>query len=226
MSGSLDLTNAQGFMRKISINVLAQDAENTLFTIPIEGIVLKRDELNAYMGDRTFESWFNQRKDGVWEPMPWVSRLPDGTITLDEKFETDGVELLASGKKSLVFKPIEAENEEDEDEPAGRIAAIKLTPRMGGDTLLAFHLQVRPGLGPDNIALQRAQYRHITLTLGELEEISRKTKQGELGFAPPVGAGADPKPKLDDEDDEDDEARTRSRSSSKNGGRAPANHRT
>lgn len=180
----LKLENAQAFLRKISINVLSQDSENTLFTLPCEGIALSREQLNAYMGPRTFESWFDKRKDGTWVPMDWVLRLPEGSIALDEKFETDGCEIVVTGKKELVFEPQEPEEDDEEGEPAARITQIVLTPKVGGVVLLAFHLQVRPGLGKENLALQQHQYRHITITLGNVEEIKRKAKQQDLDLNP------------------------------------------
>lgn len=215
----LKLDNVQALMRKISINVLGQDADNTRFTLPIEGIALDHAALNAYMGDRTFESWFNQRKDGVWEPMDWVARLPDGSIALDEKFETDGVEIIVSGKRELVFEPIENEDDGDADaQPAGRVTNIVLTPKQGGITLLAFHLQVSPGLGKENLALQQHQFHHVTLTLGNLEQINRKQAQGELALE-----GGKPNGPGDDEDDED-EARTGGDRTPRNGSRPAAGH--
>jgi hypothetical protein len=212
----LKCENAQAFTRKISINVLGKDPENTLFTIPLEGIALNREELNAYMGERTFESWFDKRKDGTWVPMDWISRLPEGSITLDEKFETDGVEIIVSGKKELVFEPTEPDDDDDAPEPAARIGQIVLTPKVGGITLLAFHLQVRPGLGKENLLLQQHQYRHVTLTLGNLEQIKRKGRQQDLALE-----GGKPKPG-DDEDDEDDEANRSGKP--RNGARPQAGH--
>jgi len=191
----LKLENAQALQRKVSINVPDKEAEHTIFTLPFEGIELTKDQLDAYLGKGTFASWFNHRKDGIWEPMPWVARLPKAEIALDDEFETAGVEIVVSGNKELVFEGTEADEDDKGNEieatPGGRITGIRLTPKLGGVTLLAFHLQVRPGLGKENLELQRHQYRHVTVTLGDLTAIERKekTKQGDLPFHPPGAEG-------------------------------------
>lgn len=213
----LNLTNAQAFMRKISINVPAQDAELTVFTIPIEGISLTREQLDEYLGEGTFESWFEQVGE-TWKPRAWIARLPDAAILLEEKFASDGVEIVI-GKKELVFETLKAEEEGEDDQPAGRLGTLKLTPRDGGATDLAFHLQVRPGLGADNLALQKQQYGHVKLTLGNLEQIKRKARQQELA----LDAGGKPKGPGDDEDDED-EVRTGGDRTPRNGSRPAAGH--
>src|SRR5437879_6441372 len=148
---NLMLENAQGLMRKISINVLNKDAEQTLFTLPIEGVPLSREQLNLYMGERTFESWFYQRPDGVWMPMPWLNKLERGEVRLADEFECEGAAIVVSGGKELVFQAEELDEDDDDDQedaaPPVRVTDLVLTPKPGGITLFAFHLQVRPGLG-------------------------------------------------------------------------------
>lgn len=181
----LPLENVQALLRKISINVLNKDAEQTLFTLPFEGVTLSREQLNAYMGDYTFESWFNQRGD-VWHPMPWIARLPKGEIVIEDEFESDGAEIIVSGGKELVFEAGDRDEDDDEEPaPPVRVTNIVLTPKPGGVTLLGFHLQVRPGLGKENLALQEHQFRHVTVTLGDTKlATSSKGKQQSLPLAP------------------------------------------
>jgi len=180
-SNHLKLESAQGFMRKISINVLNKDAEQTLFTLPFQGIELSREQLNDYMGAYTFESWFHQRPDGIWVPMPWIARLPKAEIAIEDEFDADGATIIVSGGEELVFEP-EDRDEDDEEEaaPPVRVTSIVLGPKSGGITLLGFHLQVRPGLGKENLALQEHQFRHVTITLGKTKLTARKGKQHEL----------------------------------------------
>ncbi|MGH8219957.1 MAG: hypothetical protein ACREUT_15550 [Steroidobacteraceae bacterium] len=182
----LALDNAQCLLRKISINVLNQDAEQTLFTIPCEGVPLTREQLNAYMGEFTFESWFNQdARTKLYSPMPWVLRLPKGEIAIEDEFEADGAELIVSGGKTLVFEADEDADGDDEDDdraPPVRVTSIRLKPTAGGVTLLAFHLQVRPGLGKDNLTLQEHQFRQVKLTLGNTTLAERKGRQSALNF--------------------------------------------
>ena len=80
------IDNAQALLKKISINVLQQDADNTRFTLPLEGIVLTKDQLDAYLGKGTFASWFNHRRDGADVPMDWIARMPKGEIALEDEF--------------------------------------------------------------------------------------------------------------------------------------------
>ncbi|MGH8259392.1 MAG: hypothetical protein ACREUG_06840 [Steroidobacteraceae bacterium] len=191
------LDNAHALLRKISINVLDQNADATLFTLPLEGIPLSREQLNAYVGPYTFESWFNQdAKTKLWSPMPWVGRLPKGEIALEDEFESDGAEIIVSGNKTLVFEADEETDAEEDGEPSApvRVTAIRLKPQVGGITLMSLHLQVRPGLGTKNLALQEHQYRTVSVTLGNTALIERKGKQqalnfGEEGAAPANGNG-------------------------------------
>jgi hypothetical protein len=175
----LALTAAAAFMRKISNNLLnIGDDKITAFTLPIDGVVLKAEALDALLGKYTHRSWFDKHKDGSAHPMPWVVALPGGGIALECEFECEGVEIVV-GRKTLVFESEEGEDG-SESVPAARIKSLVLTPRAGGDTLLAFHLQVRPGLGDENLALQRCQHSNIVLTLGDTKLAEAKRKQQEL----------------------------------------------
>jgi hypothetical protein len=172
-------------LKKLSINVLAKDADNTLFTLPLEGIELTREQLNETLGDRTFEAWFDQRKDGSYHPMPFFAARKDASFEIDEEFTCAGATIKLSGGKEIEFETIEADEDDpdSEDQPAAKISCLKFTPTSGGITKLAFHMQVRPGLGKNNLALQEHQFRTITVTLTDVEKSARKGQQQELPLA-------------------------------------------
>src|SRR5690242_367401 len=106
-------------MKKISTNVLAKDADNTIFTLPLEGIELTREQLNQTLGDRTFEAWYDQRKDGSYHPMPFFATRKDASFEIDEEFVCAGATIKLSGDKEIEFEGIEADEDEadSEDQP-------------------------------------------------------------------------------------------------------------
>jgi hypothetical protein len=174
----LSLTNVKAFLRKVSNNLLNRgDEKVTAFTLPMSEVALDRKALNELLGARTFEAWFEQRKDGSWHPMPYWMLRKDGSFALDVEYDTAGVEISGGGRAPIVFEGEEAESEKGEDTPAGRVSNIVLTPQPGGMTLLAFHLQVCPGVGRENLALQQLQYHHLVLTLGETCVVVREKQR-------------------------------------------------
>lgn len=182
MTNPLTLDNARGLMRKISINVLNKDANYTLFTIPVEGVPLTAEQLDSFMGEYTFRSWYEQKKDGSWHPMGWWSKRDNGDFQVDERFACELAKVVVSGDQELEFEAQESDEDDDDDaaSPAARITNVVLTPKAGGTTLLAFHMQVRPGIGKTNLALQEHQFRHVSITLGESSVVVGKGKQQSL----------------------------------------------
>lgn len=180
----LKLENALALMRKISLNVLNKDAHNTLFTLPIEGIALGEEQLDAFMGAYTFRSWYEQRKDNSWMPMPWWSRRAKADFPIEDEFDCESLTIEVSGEQELEFESEESDDDDGEARPAARITSVVLTPQAGGMTLLAFHLQVRPDLGQTNLALQEHQFRHVKITLGDTTVAARKPKQQSLRLEP------------------------------------------
>ncbi len=179
----LDLDGAAAMMRKISINVLNKDSEQTLFTCPVEGIELPEKPLDALMGYGTFRSWYNQGADKIWRPMPWWEKRNKGDFQVEDEFVCEGVIIRVAGGKELEFENYEPEDEDDEKDtarPAARITNIILKPTPGGITLLSLHLQVRPGIGKTNLALQEHQFRHIHLTLTETKLDEKEGRQQPL----------------------------------------------
>lgn len=184
----LVLDNASAVLKKISINVLGKDAANTLFTLPLEGLELSREELNAILGDRTFESWYQQKPDGAWHPMDYWRLRKNGDFAVDEEFTCEALTIELSGGKKLEFETEEADEEdpESEERPAAKVHSLIFRPTAGGVTLLAFHLQVRPANDKDNLALQHHMYRPVKITL----EGERKERRGQQPLPLTSGNGA------------------------------------
>ena len=181
----LQLEKAPGFLRKISINVLNKDAAFTLFTLPIEGIPLSFDQLDAFMGAYTSRSWYEQRADGSWHPMPWFALLEDQSLALDTKFACKSATLRIE-RSDYLFEEYSADEDAEDDEdgddmrPAARISSIKLKPTPGGTTMASFHMQVRPTNRKSREALLEHMYRHLEVTFGETTVVTKKGTQQDL----------------------------------------------
>lgn len=195
---ALKLDNAPGFLRKISINVINKDAAYTLFTLPIEGIPLSEAQLDEFMGSYTYRSWYEQRADGSWHPMPWWSKRDKGNFELDGKFVCKSATVTIEGT-DYRFEEYCVDEEGDEDEPEGedmrpaaRISSIKLTPTPGGTTTLSFHMQVRALAGRARDELLDHMYRHIAVTVGEMSVATRKAKQQSLPLVDQTGHQSPP----------------------------------
>lgn len=173
----LAFDGAHAVMKKISINVLGKDAEHTLFTMPLEGIELDREQLNEILGDRTFESWYYQKPDGAWYPMEYWRFRRDGSFQVDDEFTSDELTITVSGDKDIEFETEEAEGDDDEI-PAAKLHTLVFKPTPGGVTQLALHMQVRPEWN-QNLTLQKHQYRPIKITLGDAK---RKERKGQQAF--------------------------------------------
>lgn len=203
----LVLDGARAGMRKISINVLNKDAKYTLFTIPIEGIELNEQQLDAFMGPYTFRSWYEQRKDGAWYPNVWWSRRKNADYPIEDEFDCESLTIEVSGEEELEFESEESDEDDDEMRPGARITCVVLKPTAGGITLLSFHMQVRPGIGHANLVLQEHMYRSVLLTLGETSIAAKKGgKQQSLplggkgsgtGNSKPAAQGAEVTPQTD-----------------------------
>lgn len=180
----LVLERARGTALKLSLNVLHKDPNLTIMTLPIEGIELVQEQLDAFMGKHTFRSWYDQRADGSWHPCAWWNHRDDADFPIDAAFHTDTLTLGLSGALQLVFERQEPAEEGDDPIPAAKITSIRLKPTPGGVTMLSLHVQVRPGLGKDNLLLQEHQYRPITITLGDTKVAPKKAKQQSLPLEP------------------------------------------
>jgi hypothetical protein len=180
----IQLTNASGLLKKLSNNLVGADNE-TIFTLPICEIALDQAQVDELLGKFTFRSWFNNDQ-GVWRPMDWV--LHAGSIPIEDKFDVEELEIIAFNGEELLFES--TNGADDEDIPAGRITSIQLKPCVGGVTMLSFHLQVRPGRGKKNAALQNSQEHRIKVTLGDVTAANAgKGKQQDLGLQHSGSAG-------------------------------------
>lgn len=161
---------------KISNNLEKHgDEDVTEFNIPVQGVLIPAGQLNALICDPHCDrSWFNTR-GSIREPMPWWSK---GAFRLDDKFEAGVCTITVSGDRELEFKP-------EKELPACRISKIRLRPQVGGMTEVSFQLQVRPGIGQENLLLQEHQNREIRLTISKSEIARARGKQEEL----PLPAG-------------------------------------
>lgn len=184
----LALDGANAVLKKISINVLGKDAANTLFTLPLEGIELSREQLNGLLGDRTFEAWYKQNPDGAWHPMDYWRLRKNGDFHVDDEFTCDAATITVSGDKSIEFETEEADggDPDSEDQPAAKIHSLVFKPTAGGVTLLSLHMQVRPRTDKNNLLLQKHMYRPIKISL----EGERKERRGQQTLPLSNGAAA------------------------------------
>ncbi len=193
---NLTLNNAQGFVRKISNNLLSCGDEKVVaFTIPIDGISLNPAQLDALLGRFTHRSWYATKPDGAVHPMPWWEGREKRDFHLGIEFECAEVTFTLPGGKELTFEAQgDREDEDDPYTPGARLTHLVLTPQPGGQTLLAIHITVRPGVGKENLLLQEQQWHHVGITLGEVREGKRKALQAQLALGEGPQTIPDPAP--------------------------------
>lgn len=169
-------------MGKISNNLEKHGEEYvTAFTIPISGVMLTKDELNEFMGDKhCHASWFETKRD-VQQPMPWWGTESFG---ISGAYASDSLVIVVSGDRALEFEAEEPEEEGADVRPACELSRITLTPQVGGLTEMAFALSVRPDLGKTNLMLQEHQHREVKLSILEASAKERAEKQAALPLAP------------------------------------------
>lgn len=175
-------------MGKISNNLEHHGEEWVIaFTIPITGVMLTKEELNAFMRDRyTHASWFASEK-GVAQPMAWWS---DEDFQLSQSYKAHSLTIVVSGDKDLEFEGEEPSSEDaDDGRAACEIAKISLCPQVGGMTELRFSLSLRPGVGRTNLLLQEHQHREIKLTCMGATAKEKDTKQQQLPMGEPAANG-------------------------------------
>lgn len=171
--------------RKISNNLLNfGDEKVTAFTIPLEQIPLLEAAVDALCGKYTFRSWFNQdAATKLWSPMPWWATLEGGVLKLNLEIEVDDVEIIIAGR-TLTFE--HDEDSEGHERAIGKVSNIVVKAITGGVVQMSLHLQVRPGRGAENLALQDGQYESMTVTLGDTRLIAKKgDKQQQLPLNAP-----------------------------------------
>jgi hypothetical protein len=184
-------------MDKYSNNLLKFGKEYvTAWTLPIEGLSLEREQINRLLGPKTFESWFNQTKDGAWTPMDWWQHVPGGELKLEDEFDIETLKITVSGNRVAKFEAEEVEDPDDKKKkrkrPGARITSIYVKAVHGGIVLLSCHLHVLPGIGtPENERIQEHQKRPVKITFSNATLSEADPKQKDLPLTPGTGKPAE-----------------------------------
>lgn len=155
--------------------------------IPLKGVMLKKDELNALLGDEHAYDALYLDVDGTPEPLFAKHFKP---FALLDKFEGADVSLQLTDSEDAV---------ELEDV---KLANLKLEPQVGGLTSLSLQVQATPDSEDMAaiIAFVDTQV-HAAIAFGKRSE--KDKRQGEL----PMGEHDPEKKDGDDEDDAGDETK-------------------
>lgn len=167
----LSIEDMHCMMGKISNNLECHgEQEITEFSIPITGIMLTAQEVNAFLEDPYADRSFFNNKRELQEPMPWCSKT---SITLNDRYDGAIATITVSGDQEIEFKD-------------ARLNKITLTPKLGGLTQMDFQLQIAPGLGRENLLLQEHQNREIVLCIADAKiALKKKGRQKELPLQQP-----------------------------------------
>lgn len=181
------------------------DKDVPAWTVPVTGLVLDRTQLNRLMGDRTFESWFNQKRDGVWEPMDFWMHRNGGDFKVNDEFDIPNLEILCSGNRKAKFQAEELDDDGEDGastRPGARITAITLKPVVGGVVEMSCHLHVLPGdpKTAENQLIQEHQRRPVKLSFNSATPVEADPKQAELPMAPGNGEPAGTSTAVSDQD--------------------------
>lgn len=137
----------------LSIAYIAEDAAGAL----------SEEHIDGYFGKFTYKSWFNINGN-VATPMDWTKRVG---FKFEEGFKDVPVTMLLKGKKEFEFDGC-------------RLYFDRLR-LVGGMILPDFHIHVIEHTDSQLIAIRRAEYSEVVLSLGEGVLIERKArKQREL----------------------------------------------
>lgn len=187
-SQGIDLLGFTGRMGKVCNNLLKPNDE-TAFTLPFVEVMIDAEMLCKLTRDvLTWRSWFDTRPDGVVVRCDWWESLAKPEIELDDVYSLESVLLKLPGDRGLEFGSIEAESEDGDDIPGGRLTKIRLSPnKVGGLTEMKFHLMVRPGLSHANTNLQKVQNSVIGFSFGQARLVTKA--QGSLDFGTPTPTG-------------------------------------
>jgi hypothetical protein len=150
----------------LSIAYAAEDASGSL----------SREIINGYFGQFTFESWMNIN-GSIITPMDWLKRFE---LKHGDGFKDVPVTMVLKGAR----KDLELEFD------GCRLYWDRF--RFIGDMILPdFHIHVIEHTDSELIAIRKAEYSEVTLSMGEGVLIERKArKQRELPFG--VDPNADP----------------------------------
>ncbi len=137
------------------------------FDIPLVGIMLTQDELNALMNEKlTSIAWFNDRTDGLPEPL--FKNIKHFALT--DSYENCSV-TIAVGLKEQLF-------ELDEDV---KIVKLKLAPCVGGLTELKLTVQAKIEHSNTGLFEWLSKDCYVELAFGELVKANPKQPELNLG---------------------------------------------
>jgi hypothetical protein len=177
---------------KISNNLECHGSEYVSeFNIPVTGIMLDAEQLNVLMQDPHCDRSLYNARGALKEPMPWLARC-DSRLKLCASLEADYCCIRVSGSRDIEFEVKREKGGKGKQEdplPACKISKMTLEPRTGGLTELSFQLQVRPGIGKNNLLLQEHQHREVKLTVTNSKVVVVSEKQQPLGLGAPAEGG-------------------------------------
>ena len=133
--------------------------------VPFESVMLDAEHLQALFGDPHVDrAWFNEKKGGLKEPMPWirkdVQRYPD-------KFDKAAVGIEISGDRMLEFEDCIVQIDE-------------LVPQTGGLTKTKISIYLHPD-DKQMLQLDLHQHREVKLSISDAKvALKKKSKQQEL----------------------------------------------
>lgn len=171
----LNITETYCQMGKISNNLETHgEKEVTAFDIPISGITLTSEEVNALLEDPYADRWlFNTAKDvresnvAKFEPLTLVDSYKDATVSL-----TMSTGALFTFQKS-------------------QISSVTLEPKRGGETIAGFKLRIRPENDQQILELLEHQNHQVRIDVADAKvQLKGGRNQQEL---PLNRAGADEK---------------------------------
>jgi len=163
-------------MGKISNNLEKHGEDDvTAFDIPVSGITLTGEEVNALIEDPYGDRWlFNTVKDlrepnvAKFKPLEMLDSFEDATIVLTVP---RGASYTFAGAK---------------------IKSITLDPQRGGETLVSFSVRVRPENDDQIVDLIDSQNREVKIDIADAKVMMKGgRKQQELPLAR-AGEGEEP----------------------------------
>lgn len=158
------------------------------FTIPFEGIVLMRDQLNDALEDtRAFDSWYETSVGKPAKPCAWWLHSK-GEFPIPDDHEGKWLHIQFTGGQVIEFSETDGKSEKDKKTPGFRISKIVFVPNFGGLTEFKGSFHVRPGLGRENLLLQEHQHREVKIWFGQTKPVEKDSRQESLPLEPPKPA--------------------------------------
>lgn len=142
--------------------------------VPFDSVMLDADQLRALYGDPHIDrAWFNERKGGVREPMPWVRK---DVQRYSDKFDQAAVAIEISGDRVLEFEDCIVQIDE-------------LVPQTGGLTKTKLSVYLHPD-DKQMLQIDLHQHREVKLSVAAASVMLKK-KSGQKDL-PLEGGGEKP----------------------------------